>query len=584
MPRAVGLDLGSRTLKVVEISGSAKSFKVQRVVVKEIPEGAEATDEARAGLVREAFSEGRFPKDDVCAAFDAGSAIFREIMVPFREDDQIEKVVRFEAENHLHGRAIEDVVVNWVKLGDTKEGSQLLIFAAPKAALGESLGVLRRAGVEPASMDLDATALYTACHATGVFAEHPDAIVLEVGARTTNLLVVAGGRLRAVRSFLVGTDSVATGLQHDLSLPPGEAQKHAMRGGNEGDLLVPAASASPGASEARKSVAELERDAATSRREELVRKLAREINRTVTSTHGAQSPDRLLLAGGGSLLPGLAASLKESLGIEVQPLAILGRLGWRSGAANPVLEEAVSPVALGCALRLLGADPLGVELRREEYAPSNLFDVVRTSLAVAVTLLVVVLAAVGWNLRESGDRERSRFIDGVCSKALGIYVEVEKRYQQEVKNKSEGEAKTLADKSRLSIASDENFLYTVRNLLLRRHQELEKDLGLSKDVPPIESALKVWKELYTSFDSLPRAELGYLRINRMTISQSSAQITIEIDNESNLDRLEKALATNEYLRGRAKNTAKPVTRNTFTRNAATKNLNGSFEIFFAEVG
>ena len=46
---------------------------------------------------------------------------FRDVAVPFRADDQIEKVVRFEAENHLHGRAIEDVIVNWVKTGETKE-------------------------------------------------------------------------------------------------------------------------------------------------------------------------------------------------------------------------------------------------------------------------------------------------------------------------------------------------------------------------------------------------------------------------------------------------------------------------------
>src|SRR5262245_8950238 len=113
MPRGVGLDIGSRTLKLVELSGSAKSFKVQRLWVRPVPqgEGPEA-DEARVALLKELFHEAKVSTDDVCVTFDAGATIFREIAVPFREDDKIEKVVRFQAENHLHGRSIDDLVVN----------------------------------------------------------------------------------------------------------------------------------------------------------------------------------------------------------------------------------------------------------------------------------------------------------------------------------------------------------------------------------------------------------------------------------------------------------------------------------------
>ena len=145
MPRAVGLDVGTRTLKLVELSGSPKAFKVQRFLVRMLPEGTgEEADAARAEMIRSLFAEAKVGKDDVCASFDSGATSFREITVPFREHDQIEKVVRFEAENHLHGQAIEDVIVNWVKVGETKDGSQILIFAAPKSELSADLAILRR--------------------------------------------------------------------------------------------------------------------------------------------------------------------------------------------------------------------------------------------------------------------------------------------------------------------------------------------------------------------------------------------------------------------------------------------------------
>jgi hypothetical protein len=144
--------------------------------------------------------------------------VFRDVAVLFRSDDQIEKGW-FEAENHLHGRAIEDVVVNWAKIAETKDGSQVLVMAAPKSELAEDLVFLRRAGIEPASIDLDATAFYTACAVTGVVAEHPNAVLLEICARTTNLVLVDGGQLRAVRSFLVGADTVTAAVASDLALP-----------------------------------------------------------------------------------------------------------------------------------------------------------------------------------------------------------------------------------------------------------------------------------------------------------------------------------------------------------------------------
>lgn len=123
MARAVGLDIGSRTIKVVEMGGSAKAPKAVRVVIRDVPDPLSVEleegvlppdpDELISEVVREIFNEFRLPKDDVCAAFDAGVTTFREITVPFRDDDQIRKIIRFEAENHLHGKAIEDVIVNW---------------------------------------------------------------------------------------------------------------------------------------------------------------------------------------------------------------------------------------------------------------------------------------------------------------------------------------------------------------------------------------------------------------------------------------------------------------------------------------
>jgi len=176
MARAVGLDIGTRTIKVVELNGSPKSFKVMRVITRPIPEvdpdppegeTPKELEELISDEVREIFTSLKLPKDDVCVSFDSGVTVFREIVVPFLEDDQIRKVVKFEAEHHLHSQSIEDVIVNWVKTGESRDGSRLTIFASPKAPLEKLLLVLRGAGIEPSSIDkvgmLHLSAFHFAC-------------------------------------------------------------------------------------------------------------------------------------------------------------------------------------------------------------------------------------------------------------------------------------------------------------------------------------------------------------------------------------------------------------------------------------
>ena len=53
-------------------------------------------------------------------------------------------------------------------------------------------------------------------------------------------------------------------------------------------------------------------------------------------------------------------------------------------------------------------------------------------------------------------------------------------------------------------------------------------------------------------------------------------------NDGNIDKLVDALATNEYLRGRAKNPSRPVSKGTFSKNQQNGRYSGSIEILFGE--
>ena len=182
MARAVGLDIGANHVRLVEADGGARGIRVLRLGEREIvvPEGGdreEAVREAVDALMRET----RASRDETVLSWPAEGCTVREITVPFREMDAIRKVAKFEFESHLHASAIDDVVMDFSLLGETREGTRLLCFAATKAPLRARLKALLAARVEPVAVDLDLGALAAAAAAAGVLAETPNCVLVRTG-------------------------------------------------------------------------------------------------------------------------------------------------------------------------------------------------------------------------------------------------------------------------------------------------------------------------------------------------------------------------------------------------------------------
>ncbi|MHC5009884.1 MAG: pilus assembly protein PilM, partial [Planctomycetota bacterium] len=505
MARAIGLDIGNRLIKVVELGGTPKVLKVQRLVIREIPakpppavegEPIPDPDAALSETLAEIFGELKLPKDDVCATFAAGSTVFREIMVPFTADEQIRKVVTFEAENHLHSHSIEDVVVNWVKTAESRDGSRLTIFASPKEPLAESLEILRGAGIEPASMDLDATAVYTACEAAGIFESHPNVILFDIGARSTAVILVTNGRPTVMRSFLLGASHLERQVGRDLQVPAMEAQQRTRlpTGPRADDLLVPASSLEPPSLESEKSLAQIQSEAVADQRMNFVRKLHREGIRSLASIRSDAAPELILLTGGGSLLPDLDAMLAEKFELPVERLDLTSRFEFKDPGPDPELAAAVTPAAIGCGLRMMGYNPLGVELLKDEFAPTNTFDVIKTALATAVTLLFVTLLGLAIIAKTRRDAETRRY-NFAASKAESLFKTAETAYLRKVENKTEEGAKEALARRLARYPKDETRADQFIRLLRSRHRTLENELGLTKDMPPVRSGLEVWLEV-----------------------------------------------------------------------------------------
>jgi type IV pilus assembly protein PilM len=548
MARAVGLDIGTRTIKVVEISGSPKAFKIQRLAIRDVPrapeeapaEGEEPFDPvaATAAVVRDIFESLKLPKEDVCASFDSGTTVSREIVVPFLEPEKIRKVVKFEAEHHLHSQSVDEVVVNWIKTGETKEGSRLTIFASSKEELVQKLAVMRMAGIEPASIDLDCTAVFTCADAMGLFVANPNAILLDVGAHVTSLMLVIEGKPRMVRSFLLGVGNLPP------ALPTGGAP------GGVGDLFVSASSLQAAPQKAAgAATAELApRDAHL----DFVRKLHREVIRSLASVRSDAPPTVVYLGGGGALLPEVPEALQEKFGLPVQRLNVFEKAECRDQGPDPAYAGAVIPNAVGCALRLLGHNPLDIELLQDEFAPSNTFEVVRTAAATVVTLLFLVL--LGLTYIESRERTATLAVnESLWQQFQQMFHMAEAKYLEKVEHKDKATADKLASDWLRAQPRNEKRIGNLRSRLISRHGRLKDMLGKAKNIPEIESALRVYFELVKALAETPRDQWGeWFQIEQFNCNERRLTFTIVTSQVRDIDEVSRLVGKSEYFKGRAK--------------------------------
>jgi type IV pilus assembly protein PilM len=521
MSKSVGLEIHTRGVRAVELKGRGSSAKVQRWFRRDLtPRGGAPDPEELAEALREIFRSQRFSKNFVIVSHEAGDTVVREIPVPFTSDDQIRKVIKFEAEHHLHNCDADDVIVQYLRTGASAEGTNLLVLAARKNALGRRIDAAREAGVEPLAMDLDAFAVFHAAKATGAMEGVSRCVLLNIAHRATDMVFVVDGEVKALRAVRMGVDSISSGLARDMDIDFAEADRKRVELSDEeeagGDLLIPAEDLGLRA-ETEKSHAELERDLFHQKRDEFVARLKREFVRSAAALRGAGEPEKILVTGPGLRVSGLLSLLAERIGLDVVPLALQERFPAKLDGDERAAYDAEGAVPLGLALKGLGGDSLGIDFRQEELRVANKFELLKNPLAVAVTLLFVALMATAFFLVVKKRQLGTERFNPLVTLAFQTFSNVATKY-----NALGGEIVPDRDQvnpQAIESAGDrDKAIQRFGNQLRLMQSKLARYVGDARGLPTITSALEIWNDI---FGVLGRnyEQLEYIDFEQIEITQ-----------------------------------------------------------------
>ena len=409
--RRLGLDLGSHSIKLVELEQTPSGPKILKVLVQELPTSESGQSVDVVGWLQTALKE--FKTSEVHLSVSGPQVVVRRLHVPQMSKQELPEAVKWEVREHVPF-PIQEAVVDFRVVGDVWEKDvkkqDVLTAAAARPIIEALLKTVERAGARVASMAPAHLAIWR-CVATLIPETTQGSVaVIELGASQTQVTIAKDGHVRLVRDLHVGSASltealvgvVASDEGTEITIDRSKAEALKRRYGVLTD-------ATEGNTEEGLPLFHL-----SSLMRPVLEDLLTELSRLFDS-YKVQMEEggvtRVLLCGAGANLKQLQLFLANGLGMTVEIFNPLVRITDRLQPMEPEQIADTGPrlaVAIGLALdHGDGLNVLPVELKqaRASAAARRVWVQVATSLGAGAVALYIGLHLLAFAL---GHRLRSQ--------------------------------------------------------------------------------------------------------------------------------------------------------------------------------
>ena len=345
-----GLDIGSSSVKVVEIAPKGRSggfelvhYGVAPVPAEAIVQGAFLNSAAIVDAIREAVEKARLRTKNVAAAVCGHSVIVKKVSLPQMTRSELEEQIRWEAEQYIPFD-VNEVNLDFQILDPERGEGQMdvLLVAAKKDLIDDYVQVISEAGLTPVAIDVAAFAVENAFESNYEASPGETVALVNIGAQVVNINVVAGGAPLFTRDIAAAGNQYTEEIQKALGVSFEEAERIKI-GGRRG--------------EASQDVVPREvEDAMRTVNESVIGEISRSLD-FFAATNAEGRISRVMLSGGSSRVAGFRNAFQERTGHRIEVLNPLSKMAPTSKFDPDELQD-VAPslgVAVGLAMRRVGS-------------------------------------------------------------------------------------------------------------------------------------------------------------------------------------------------------------------------------------
>ncbi len=313
---SVGLDIGSKTIKVVELNFERNVINLRAAGI--VGHNSGDPDKIRedkeianlSGAIKKLFHDSKISSKNVSIALPESQVFTRVVRFPLLSDQEVASAIRWEAEEYIPIPLKEAVVQHQIierRETTTPPEVLVLLVAVPRVLVEKYVKVVNVAGLNVVGVETGLMSLIRS-----LAPANQTSLVLDFGARSTDLAIAKNGQLILSRSIPTAGEAFTRAVAQSLGVAEKQAEEYKRTYGLANDQL-----------EGRVGSA----------LSPVFRIVAEEVKKAVhfyQTEESGDMPTSLILSGGTAGLPGVVPMLTRLLGMEV----LIG---------NPFIKVAVDP-------------------------------------------------------------------------------------------------------------------------------------------------------------------------------------------------------------------------------------------------
>jgi type IV pilus assembly protein PilM len=342
---SVGLDIGSSLIKVVEVDHSKGDPVLTRYGIIKLPpeaivEGEMMDQSLVIEGIQECLTKAGVSQKDVITAVSGRAVIVKKVVMDKMNPDDAKEAIFWEAEQHVPFD-IDDVCLDFQILKEDVGANQMeiLLVAAKKDMVNAHANIIRDAGLNPVTIDVDSFAVQNAIESTSESEGGLVTGLINIGSDVTNINIIQNNIPYFTRDLSVGSNVFIEAIQRNLGVDFDEA-----------DAMLSGDTEIEDEERCHSVIAEAA--------DEISMGIERSLSFLKTAGD-AEQIDEVILSGGGARIPGLRDILSEKHDMDFKVNDAINQISRTDNLFEDAGDDLdkVGPlltVALGLALRREG--------------------------------------------------------------------------------------------------------------------------------------------------------------------------------------------------------------------------------------
>lgn len=233
---SLGVDIGSSSIKIVEVENTSKGPKVVNAGISELL--SDNSTESTINALKELVNRRKFHTKNTIATVQTTSeksATARRIFIEHAKADINKEELREQVQWEAMTRDYipfppEEAVIDCQILGEAARedvtGIWVFFVAAHIDSIKERVYILKEAGLVPISLEIDFSAILGLLSYMNLFPDEEDIAVIDIGAAKTSVGIVYRGQLAFYRDISVAGNHITSQIERRLRIKREEAEDY----------------------------------------------------------------------------------------------------------------------------------------------------------------------------------------------------------------------------------------------------------------------------------------------------------------------------------------------------------------------